>query len=100
MLTDMLNRPVEIDDCVWYDPVIVNETSGWIMALYDSEPKSYPLLVEEVVLEVVQPTQIASNLSCQRKNPRGRPRKRNKQQCDYLLTSPSSTQSCKEAQNT
>ena len=92
----MLNRPVEIDDCVWYDPVIVNETSGWIMALYDSEPKSYPLLVEDAV----QPSQKATDLSCQRKNPRGRQRKRNKQQFDYLVTSPSSSKSCMEAQNT
>ena len=99
LLSDMLNRPVVFDDCVWVDPVIVNETSGWIMA-FDSEPKSHPLLIKDAVQEVVQKTQLASDLSCQRKNPRGRPRKRTKNLCEYLVTSPSSSQSCKEALNT
>ena len=50
--------------------------------------------------EVAQePNMTVSDLSCQRKNPKGRPRKKNKQMCDFLVSSSPSTQSCKEAQN-
>ena len=74
LLTEMLNRPEEIDECVWYDPVIVNETSGWIMTMPDNEPRPHPLHSEEAVQLSVD----APDSSYQLKNTRGRPRKRNK----------------------
>ena len=100
LLFDMFNRPVGVDICEWFDLVIANETSRWIMALYDSEPKSYLRPVQDAVQEVVQSTQLASELSHQRKNHRGRPRKRIHQMSRCLVSLPPSSLSCKEAKNT
>ena len=98
LLYDMLNRHVGVDICEWFDPVIANEPSGWIMALDDNEPKSYRRSVEDAALEVVQSTHVASELSHQRKNHRGRPKKRIHQMSECLVSPP--PLSCKEAQNT
>lgn len=99
LLLEMLNRPVRFDGSEWYDPVVVNETSRWILALCNSVPKSDLCSVEDAVIDEVHPTQIAPESSYQRKNPRGRPRKRNNHTTECLASSPPSTMS-QEAQNT
>ena len=76
LIDDMLNGPVGLDICERYDPVIVNETAGWILALYDNEPKSDIGPIEDAVQEVGQQTQLASELCYQKKKQRGRRRKK------------------------
>ena len=96
LLSVMLKKPTEVVECVWHDPVIVNETYGWILIHDDSEPKSYPILVDETLKTSIED----SDSSCHRKIQRGRPRKGSKNQCGYPMSSPSSSKSCTEAQNT
>ena len=40
LLVELLNRPKWTDEYTWYDPIVVNETAGWLMAKLDVEPRS------------------------------------------------------------
>ena len=94
----MLNRPVGFVGNDWYDPVLVNETSGWLLSMFDSEPISDICPDEVVGREMVTPIQVTLDVRPQRKNLRGRPKKSFNHMPD-LAPSPLSAR-IKEAQNT
>ena len=98
VLCDMLNRPVGFVGNDWYDPVLVNETSGWLLSMFDSEPISDICPDEVVGREMVTPIQVTLDVRPQRKNLRGRPKKSFNHMPD-LAPSPLSAR-IKEAQNT
>ena len=84
LLSDMINRFDNSTGYTWYDPIVVEETAGWIMLNSEERGRSYSQLCEVHV-------QLCDNttpLICLPMTPRGRPRrKRNQQQCDTQIPS-------------
>ena len=65
VVSDMVCRLKSKDEHAWYDPIVVNETAGWLMVMSDGDRKSYPQPHEGLVnLSENIPT-----LSSQPKNP-------------------------------
>ena len=92
LLVELVNRPEWTDEYTWYDPIVVNETAGWLMTKSNDGPRSYSPQCGGLV-ELYKDTM---PLRSQSKNPRGRPRKkRTQQQCDTPI--PSLSKSCLEA---
>ena len=40
LLVELLNRTKWTDEYTWYDPIVVNEKTGWLMAKSDAGPRS------------------------------------------------------------
>ena len=86
-----MNRPERTDEYKWYNPIVVNETAGWLMVQAEAAPR--PCSQLDVGLSDDDVTTLVRS---QPKTPRGRPRKkRTQQQCDTPI--PSLSKSCLEA---
>ena len=95
LISDLLSKSERLNDCLWLDPIVVNETARWIMINSDDRSMSYPNPGEEQVQLCDNTTSVCS----QRKNPRGRPKKTRNQQQNVSDT-PAPSKSCLEALDT
>ena len=88
-----MNRPVWTNVYKWVDPIVGDETAGWLTVHEEAEPR--PCSQPDVVLADIDVTTFVRS---QPKTPRGRPRKKRNQQYDSPL--PSLSNSRLEALNT
>ena len=90
VLVTLTNRPVEFNDYMWVDPIVVDETAGWL-TVQTQTPRTCS---QPVVVMSENDTFVHS----QAKTPQGRPRKKTNQQYESLL--PSLSNNSLEALNT
>ena len=89
ILTKLMNRSERHYEHVWYDPIVVNKTAGWLMIM----PESSLRLNHQSCDEPVQ----TSDGSSWPKNTRGRPKKTIKQQRSTHEPDQSTSKSSMEA---
>ena len=93
ILDDLMNTLVEANDQKWVDPIVVDETMGWLTIQTEGvHSQSSQLDMVLTDKDISNPTQY------QPKTPRGRPRKKRNQQCESPL--PYFSNSTLEAVNT
>ena len=95
ILGELINRPEWTNEHMWYDPIEVNETAGWLMvkSVATLRPDSHTCEGQDVLCDDT------SSSRSKPRNSRVRPRnKSNQQQCDMQV--PTLSKSCLETLDT
>ena len=83
LISDIINNFGRFDRNTWFDPIVVNETAGWLMLKSNDSCEPLPQLCEGLELCYDK----SSSLCSQSKKTRGRPKKKkNQNQCDMQTT--------------
>ena len=77
VLADIISRPVLVEGYDWYDPIVVDETAGWIISTPSVAPATQ---MSEGREGLGQACGYKTPIGSQTKKPRGRPKKSQQQQ--------------------